>query len=382
MNCAIIKINYSNNAFKFEMIYQGELDKDKLNSKNIEKKYWTISSFNKIYSIPIKNKKNDYKFDKNLEIYIIRHGKGIHNISSTRRKIKGVFDFLHNIRPFRKIKERDKFFDAELDKLGIIQAQNAGDFLKDYLNKNNININSDDNNTIIGASRLHRTRQTISQIMFRVLENNIQRFNIYIFPCIFEISYSTGNCNRIGFKTKYSYENMPKCDGYNNVKNLPKKTIIDCKNILINDNIKISLNWDYANLPQNECQNNFLETLYKTFKYTLIHQMNNKTKISNQTKTRMDNNNNKTKISNQTKTKMDNNNNKTKISNQTKPRMTNNNKTKISNQTKTKMDNNNNKNTKTKPRMDNNNNKTKSKSKKKKELKKDILSELYHLHII
>jgi hypothetical protein len=184
-----------------------------------------------------------------------------------------------------------KLIDAELtdgteekintDKLnGITNAIKAGDKLKKYLESKNIKLNN--KNCILGASRLRRTRQTISYIMYQILGVNIKNYPIYIFPCVYEVAGvdKKGLCDKQSkIKSALAFENKPLCNGTN------KHTINNnniCENIILNKYNKmkvndiitynkldmtftLTINWKYVNKENTKC-NDLLNSCYEIIK--------------------------------------------------------------------------------------------------------------------
>ncbi len=181
-NCAIIKCYKNGNKIFFEMIYSGELDGE---YNNLEE-YWDIESFNKM------NFMMDHKPTKVFEIYLVRHGKGIHNGANI------TDDML----------KEDKYLDAPLDTIGFSQAKRAGSFLKEHL-KGNLKKNI--SSLHFGASHLLRTRQTIVSIQ---LSLGIKK-EIIIVPCVHEID----NCDDgiLQESKKLGNENTPLCSKSGNM---------------------------------------------------------------------------------------------------------------------------------------------------------------------
>jgi bisphosphoglycerate-dependent phosphoglycerate mutase len=222
-NCAIIKC-YNN---KIEMIYEGHLKKNNVN-------HWTIDIFNKEF-IDI-----DINIPNNVEIYLIRHGNGTHN----------------NLNIYEKI--FNSTIDPSLDSDGVIQAIQAGIFLKDYLK------NSYENITFT-ASELIRTQQTIGLIMQQMDINN----NITIIPCNHELLYHiNGGCNETIDKMIKIKSNIPMCK----INNINESCYILTKfcNELNNCNInlKININWNYyinfyerMNKDNMKCNTNLISIL-------------------------------------------------------------------------------------------------------------------------
>jgi bisphosphoglycerate-dependent phosphoglycerate mutase len=132
--------------------------------------------------------------DKNIDIYIIRHGEGTHNIKKgLKKKLTQVFG--NN--------------DTELTKNGINQAINAGNALKKYLINNKIT-----KFDYLFGSKLKRTRQTLINILGQI---DIENFNIpkhiIILPCSHELSKfkESINCDELNESTFIPSENRANC---------------------------------------------------------------------------------------------------------------------------------------------------------------------------
>lgn len=268
-NCAIMKVyltKQNNNLYyKIKMIYEGEID-TKLEDAQT---FWTLNDFNANYKQYLYNQEIiDVLYKNKLTIFIIRHGKGIHNINMKERKILGIKDLFASFFTLNNnYSLSHPFFDANLTSIGIQQAINAGNALKIYLlkkyNKNNI---SDilNNNYIICASKLYRTRQTIAYVMSQLINN----MNIIILPCINEVSVieKNGVCNNNNFKDRLAYENQTNC-------NIKEKRADNkkCLDIIIKKNINnnINIDWSYYDKINNNdsCINqNIIETVINFIK--------------------------------------------------------------------------------------------------------------------
>ena len=207
-NCVIIRCFRENNKIKFNMIYEGETNGDNnISLCSISNGCWDIVSFNNYF--------NNYSYDiilpPNTEIFLIRHGLGVHNKMNVLQKIINT-----------KI-------DSQLDPIGLAQASRAGIFLKGYLNSN-INID-------FMASHLMRAQQTIAIIM-KMIE--IKKF-IYIVPCSHEVNSTSGNCDSNILEYVPVASNKPTC--INNSGTCGKLSIFSDPNTL--DNYEVNLNWDY-----------------------------------------------------------------------------------------------------------------------------------------
>ena len=224
-NCVIIRCFRENNKVKFNMIYEGETTDE---NKNLIKSLcsmsdgcWDIVSFNNYF--------NNYSYDINLppntEIFLIRHGLGVHNKMNLLNKIINT-----------KI-------DSQLDPIGLQQATRAGIFLKGYLN---MNINNS-KNIILTASHLMRAQQTIAIIMKML----VIKKPIYISPCSHEINVGSQDCDSTILEILPVASNIPTCT--NNT--CGKLNVFSDPNIL--DNYEVNLNWDYYMEfnKSNKCQN-------------------------------------------------------------------------------------------------------------------------------
>jgi hypothetical protein len=284
-NCAIIHLTCENSKIKFDMIYEGDID------KNIEKEnlFWTKKSFFELSSLLYYNIYDEKHNYDNIEIFLIRHGKGKHNINLTQRKKMGAMDAFKYLYNSKKMNESHQLIDAELTNgteptiekkknteenlNGISNAIKAGDKLKEYLESKTINLTTD--NCILGASRLRRTRQTIGYVMYQILQD-IANIPIYIFPCVYEIAKVDihGNCDKESkIKTALAFENKSLCKSINSTEPTYLIDEIDiCKKITLykdgniknnNDDNKFSLDidWKYAN-KHKEC-NDMIKSCYQ-----------------------------------------------------------------------------------------------------------------------
>ncbi len=231
-NCVIIKCYREGAKAKFKMIYEGETwngtsDVTSLcsNPFGLSKRCWNIVSFNSYF--------DNFSYDINLpidtEVFLIRHGLGVHNKMNILKKFINTQN------------------DSPLDPIGIEQAKRAGVFLNGYFKNfyNNIVIK-------YSASHLIRAQQTIAEIMKQIeKENKI----IYIIPCTHEILFSN-KCDAPSLLNKIPIaSNIPNCT--NNE--------YPCNKL---DNIDI--NWDYyMDFYKNEktCENtNIIEIIIDVFK--------------------------------------------------------------------------------------------------------------------
>ena len=297
-NCAIIHFKCDQNKVEINMIYEGDIDTSIENSDL----FWTKGEFynllsSKIYYI------TDESYN-NIEIFLIRHGKGKHNINLTERKKMGAKDAFKYMFNKTKMNTSHKLIDAELtdgseEKInthklnGITNAIKAGDELKEYLQSNNIKLNKE--NCILGASRLRRTRQTISYIMYQILGNNVTKYPLYIFPCVYEVAGvdKKGLCDKQSkIKSALAFENKPLCNGKNvykiNDNNICTSIILNKYNRMKVDNIdtynkldntfKLNINWDYVNEENNKCDD-LLKSCYTIIKKIIETKFTTKSEI-------------------------------------------------------------------------------------------------------
>jgi bisphosphoglycerate-dependent phosphoglycerate mutase len=213
-NCVIIRCFKENNKTKFNMIYEGETNGDDFVSLcSIRNGCWDIISFNNYFN----NRSYDINLPDNTEIFLIRHGLGVHNKMNILQKILNT-----------KI-------DSQLDPIGLEQAMRAGIFLKGYIysaNNNSMNININ-----FMASHLMRAQQTIGIIM-KMLE--IKK-PIYISPCSHEVNFGSTICDSNISQYLQVASNKPTCT--NNSGTCGKLSVFSEPNIL--DNYEVNLNWDY-----------------------------------------------------------------------------------------------------------------------------------------
>ena len=164
-NCSIIKCYINNNFIHFKMIFEGYNNDNKNNN-------FTINEFNSNnYSIY-----NSFNFNNNTIIYLIRHGRALHNVINY---IDKFFD--------------KKYYDPKLTLYGEEQALNISNIIIDDIFK----IQNNDNIKIkYGSSCLLRAIQT-NLIIKKNIEkyininnkNNNKKQNLYIIPNINEIIY-------------------------------------------------------------------------------------------------------------------------------------------------------------------------------------------------
>ncbi len=235
-HCAVIRCYRVNNNgksyIKFEMIYEGELEDKK--GKTDNDKYWTKETFNSsnistvgidIDKIEIK-KQQSFTIPYNKEIYFVRHGEGIHNISSKLEK---------------STTKRSIIKDAELSTNGSSQAFNAADNLKRYFTSSSYGKSK----YHFAASHLRRSMQTAAIFQNRILKESEPRQEIVIIPCIHELLYnSSGLCDSQTKKNTVvdllSQENVPSC-----IPPLTHKSPMYCTRLALGGNY--SINWDKYN---------------------------------------------------------------------------------------------------------------------------------------
>jgi hypothetical protein len=203
MNCAILKLyNDDNNFVNIKLIYKGDLDPSENRARDI---YYDIDEFN---SFNYKTKK--LVMPNNVNIYLIRHAQGYHNLNNTL------------IKKIKSLNNNHILKDPQLTEKGKIQAKNTGLFLKNIIN----------NNILCFCSILLRTRETISLILNQFDFNKI-KFNkeIYVLPGAHEITnfiipelfiINNGQC-----VNKYSNRILYNCD------------------FIINDINIFKFNWNY-----------------------------------------------------------------------------------------------------------------------------------------
>jgi phosphohistidine phosphatase SixA len=251
-NCAIIRcytdinteVNTSINKSRvcFSLIYTG----DHNNSS-----YWLLEEFNNT----VKKINFNINLPEDTEIFLIRHGKGIHNYGES------LLDKLY----YHSLSENN-VIDPSLDRRGVDQAKAAGKFLKGYL-QNYIN-----SKMYFTASHLIRTQQTVGLIMEQL---NITSSSIYIAPCTHEIIYIkpiisdvNNDCDCSLLQNIPVRANTPICNIDNMCPTLTKFCHTNCYNTN-----PIPLNWDYyklfysqTELKSNEkcCNNNMIHQIIRT----------------------------------------------------------------------------------------------------------------------
>jgi hypothetical protein len=217
-NCVIIRCYKENNKAKFNMIYEGESTGDDIVSVcSINNGCWDIVSFNNYFN----NYSYDIELPDNTEIFLIRHGLGVHNKMNILQKIFNT-----------KI-------DSQLDPIGLEQASRAGLFLKGYFNIFYKNIKLS-----FMASHLMRAQQTIALIMKMIIINMIDiEKTIYIVPCSHELIYSgSGKCDSNILQNLPVASNKPTCT--DNSGSCGKLNVFSDPSIKYY-NYNVNLNWDY-----------------------------------------------------------------------------------------------------------------------------------------
>jgi hypothetical protein len=137
-NCAIIHIKCQNGFITFNMVYDGDIDIT-IEKEGLFYKQEEFNDLSRQVCYRIYDKSNNYD---NIEIFLIRHGKGIHNIDMKKRKKMGAKDAFKYAFKSKKMNTEHELIDAELtnsdDKTstklnGISNAIKAGSSLNKYL---------------------------------------------------------------------------------------------------------------------------------------------------------------------------------------------------------------------------------------------------------
>ncbi len=225
-NCAIVRCCNKNNKISFTLIYSGDHN---------DSSYWLLEEFNNIAN---KDYDLNYNLPEDTEIFLVRHGKGVHNRDALLDKI-----YYGNIR------------DPSLDNIGVNQAIAAGNFLNSYISSSYSNPK-----IFFTASHLIRTQQTVGLIMKQMNINE----KIYIAPCTHELIYMPNiDCDCSLIQSVPIGSNIPNCDINNMCPLLTKYCHTDCYNTN-----SIPLNWDYYKLFYNTnekcCNNNMLNQIIRT----------------------------------------------------------------------------------------------------------------------
>jgi hypothetical protein len=231
-NCAVIRFYGESGRVKIELIYEGDSHDKSICGSPMGKGNgcWDKTSFNEYF-----NNIYNLKLPQNTEVLLVRHGLGVHNQMS-------VLQQAFNLKK-----------DSQLTEIGIKQAEDAGNFLKDYIQNTEF---------IFMASHLLRTQQTISVIMNTLNKKQ----TVYIVPCAHELNY-VGRDNHILQYMPVAI-NMPKCKSANN--SCGKLTYFS--GVEKYKDFEVTINWDYyTNFSNNnmKCQNTDLLSqitgLYGTF---------------------------------------------------------------------------------------------------------------------
>ena len=114
---------------------------------------------------------NDKYIHKTVNIYIIRHGAGTHNLKPDQKN-----NLLNHINKFIRL-------DPSLTQEGKTQATSASSSINKSISSINKSISFDK----LFASRLKRTRETIDKLGVTTIPNVI-----YILPCAHELIYNPG----------------------------------------------------------------------------------------------------------------------------------------------------------------------------------------------
>ncbi len=197
MNCAILLIyadQINPKITHIKMIYRGEIDRNE--NKNLEL-YYDLNDFN---NLNLRSSK--LIVPPGLNIYIIRHAQGFHNLNNTVAK------------RLKAMNNKEILKDPQLTLIGHQQAKNTGKFLLE-------NYSQIQKDTLYFCSVLLRTRETISNIL-----NELKLFTqeVIILPCSHEISnfklpedliINTGKCS-----TTFCNRLVYKCDFINNNKGI------------------------------------------------------------------------------------------------------------------------------------------------------------------
>lgn len=194
-NCAILKFSLTPINGFIEMVYSGEV--------NDNRKYYvsTISSNPKEILFPrteftggeyqqlLTKLKIAEPIQTNLNYFIVRHGQGVHNVSTGKKILK--------------ILTTSNISDALLDQTGVQQATSAGEALKTFLSDQKINY--------LFVSDLRRTRQTLSTLLSKIKDNlQLNTKNVTVLPCLHELDYNTKGCD--GSQSVTAPENQAKCE--------------------------------------------------------------------------------------------------------------------------------------------------------------------------
>ena len=196
-NSCILKIIITNNNTKIKLFHDGKIDEEKpnyiyfsnLKNNNLQQVYDNQNNlkYSQKNFKTISINENIFNVDENKYIfYLLRHGQGYHNTLEGFEKSESLY-----LPGFR-----EKILDASLTKIGIEQAENAGNKL------NGINFK------YYFASDLKRTRQTLLNAF---KNKNLEEKEIIILPCNHEVNYP--NCDKLSLITPN--ENVSSCQKKN-----------------------------------------------------------------------------------------------------------------------------------------------------------------------
>ena len=215
MNCAILKLEMTQEKVKLSMVYQGELSDREARKIDVDKPYYVQEVSTQPGHIQYPTVVYDYNsvkpimnlpdIDKKYTFYIIRHGQAEHNVKNSL----GVSSTL------------GMKLDTSITDLGRQQAENAGQYLKDYL----VDLKMP---THFFVSDLIRTYQTLDSILnvmgiFESVPDNLvtPRNNLWskpiVLPCANElpIKGTLGHCDKATAdapsRQKMARENDTKC---------------------------------------------------------------------------------------------------------------------------------------------------------------------------
>jgi len=173
-----IRSNTENTTLETSLFYDGE------NSERIsEKSHKYYSNENNNFE-RLETTLNNKIYNGNYDIYIVRHGEGIHNLAGK----------------FAKALNQSKYYDPKLTEEGIKQANRSG--------KNLIGITFDN----VFISDLYRTKHTLESLN---LELNMKPV---VLPCAQELNKYTYSsyCDNSLINLINGSENVSKCKSYVN----------------------------------------------------------------------------------------------------------------------------------------------------------------------
>lgn len=182
-----IRSDSENTTLETSLFYDGELSSDTAYATDSKKnnKYLTNNTNDKNYFGNLETKLNNKIYNGNYDIYIVRHGEGIHNLAGK----------------FAKALNQSKYFDPKLTDEGVRQANRSG--------KNLTEIRFDN----VFISDLYRTKHTLESLN---LELNIKPV---VLPCAQELNkytYTTSHCDNSLINLINGAENVSKCKSYVN----------------------------------------------------------------------------------------------------------------------------------------------------------------------